>query len=334
MHHCDLAELVLDESGYTEMWQNDKSLDAPGRLENLKELIVAMDEFETLGGFLEHVSLVMEAAENRDQDQVNVMTLHSAKGLEFDTVFLAGWEEGLFPNQRALDETGLRGLEEERRLAYVGLTRARKRADRQPRRQPAPARQLGGGHSFALRRRAGARRGGARERSRPLRQRRRPFGWRCDRTRQLDWTPPWFEAWSETPRHPRHGPGAPDARRTGRVLHRRGAAGGGEPAWRAIFAAGDRVFHQKFGYGTVRKVEGERLHHRLRPGRRQEGHGELRRARGSGRVTPLTSDQPASSCGVRVPAESPSRSVESALQGLGGAVGSGRGGRARADGDR
>ncbi|HYG88682.1 MAG TPA: UvrD-helicase domain-containing protein [Azospirillum sp.] len=128
MPHTDLARMVLDESGYTRMWQEDKSPEAPGRLENLKELITAMAEFENLGGFLEHVSLVMENAEAAGAEQISLMTLHGAKGLEFDIVFLPGWEEGVFPNQRALDETGIAGLEEERRLAYVGLTRARKRA--------------------------------------------------------------------------------------------------------------------------------------------------------------------------------------------------------------
>ncbi|WP_431855499.1 ATP-dependent helicase [Azospirillum sp.] len=128
MPHTDLARMVLDESGYTRMWQEDKSPEAPGRLENLKELITAMAEFENLGGFLEHVALVMENAEAAGAEQITLMTLHGAKGLEFDVVFLPGWEEGVFPNQRALDETGIAGLEEERRLAYVGLTRARKRA--------------------------------------------------------------------------------------------------------------------------------------------------------------------------------------------------------------
>jgi len=126
--HTELAEIVLDESGYTEMWQKDRSADAAGRLENLKELIRSMEEFENLQGFLEHISLVTDNEKAAEDDAVNIMTLHSAKGLEFDTVFLPGWEEGVFPNQRTLDDQGRAGLEEERRLAHVGLTRARKRA--------------------------------------------------------------------------------------------------------------------------------------------------------------------------------------------------------------
>jgi DNA helicase-2/ATP-dependent DNA helicase PcrA len=110
------------------MWQKDLSADAAGRLENLKELIRSLEEFENLQGFLEHVSLVMDADGGADADAVSIMTLHSAKGLEFDTVFLPGWEEGLFPHQRTLDDQGRAGLEEERRLAHVGITRARKRA--------------------------------------------------------------------------------------------------------------------------------------------------------------------------------------------------------------
>ncbi len=126
MKHTDLAEMILEESGYTEFWQNDRSAEAPGRLENLRELVRSMEEFESLPGFLEHVSLVMDTDNNPELDAVNLMTLHSAKGLEFETVFLPGWEEGLFPHQRSLDEGGRSGLEEERRLAYVGITRARK----------------------------------------------------------------------------------------------------------------------------------------------------------------------------------------------------------------
>ncbi len=128
MTHTELAELVLDESGYTAMWQADKSPEAPGKLENLKELVRSMDEFENMAGYLEHISLVMDTQIQENDDKVSLMTLHAAKGLEFDTVFLPGWEEGLFPHQRSLDESGTKGLEEERRLAYVGLTRARQRA--------------------------------------------------------------------------------------------------------------------------------------------------------------------------------------------------------------
>ncbi|MFE0015178.1 ATP-dependent helicase [Mesorhizobium sp. NPDC059054] len=124
--HTELAEMILEESGYTDMWKNDRSAEAPGRLENLKELIRSMEEYESLRAFLEHVALVMDAEQNEGLDAVSIMTLHSAKGLEFETVFLPGWEEGLFPHQRALDEGGRSGLEEERRLAYVGVTRAKK----------------------------------------------------------------------------------------------------------------------------------------------------------------------------------------------------------------
>ncbi len=128
MSQSEVAQTVLEESGYTDMWQKDKSADAAGRLENLKELVRSMEEFPDLQSFLEHVSLVMEANESDTVERVSLMTLHAAKGLEFDTVFLPGWEEGLFPNQRALDESGRAGLEEERRLAHVGITRARRRA--------------------------------------------------------------------------------------------------------------------------------------------------------------------------------------------------------------
>lgn len=122
--HVELAEIILDESGYTEHWQNDKTPEAPGRLENLKELVKALEVFENLQGFLEHVSLIMDNEKQSDGAKISIMTLHAAKGLEFPIVFLPGWEDGLFPSQRSMDESGLKGLEEERRLAYVGITRA------------------------------------------------------------------------------------------------------------------------------------------------------------------------------------------------------------------
>lgn len=124
LSHMELAEIILDESGYTGMWQNDKTPEAPGRLENLKELVKALEGFENLQGFLEHVSLIMDNEQEGAEEKVSIMTLHAAKGLEFPAVFLPGWEDGLFPSQRSMDETGLKGVEEERRLAYVGITRA------------------------------------------------------------------------------------------------------------------------------------------------------------------------------------------------------------------
>ncbi|WP_068305017.1 ATP-dependent helicase [Pararhodobacter sp. CCB-MM2] len=124
VNHVRLAEMMLDESGYTAMWQNEKTPEAEGRLENLKELIKALDEFDSLQGFLEHVALIMDNESEETQEKVTIMTLHAAKGLEFPVVFLPGWEDGLFPSQRSMDESGLKGLEEERRLAYVGITRA------------------------------------------------------------------------------------------------------------------------------------------------------------------------------------------------------------------
>ncbi len=124
--HVELAEIVLDESGYTGHWQSDKTPEGPGRLENLKELVKALEQFENLQGFLEHVSLIMDNESEEAEEKVTIMTLHAAKGLEFPVVFLPGWEDGLFPSQRSMDESGTKGLEEERRLAYVGITRAEK----------------------------------------------------------------------------------------------------------------------------------------------------------------------------------------------------------------
>ena len=128
VRHAELADTILEESGYAALWRKETSPDAQGRRENLKELVTALNDYPSLPDFLEHVSLVMENEDDTDSEHVTLMTLHAAKGLEFDVVFLPGWEEGMFPHPRALEESGLKGLEEERRLAYVGLTRARKRA--------------------------------------------------------------------------------------------------------------------------------------------------------------------------------------------------------------
>ncbi|MBV8889963.1 MAG: UvrD-helicase domain-containing protein [Alphaproteobacteria bacterium] len=250
VRHTDLIQLVLDESGYTAMWQADTSPDAPGRLENLKELVVAMAEFENLGGFLEHVGLVMDNAADQSGDMVSLMTLHSAKGLEFDTVFLPGWEEGLFPSQRSMDETGLAGLEEERRLAYVGLTRARRAAY----------------ISFAANRRIHGQWQGA-VRSRFVAELPQdevefvaepglgaPAGFGAippepaGRGGGAVWGPDWGRT-SETR------PAMPRLVYSGAAPPRRGV----EVRKVGGFAVGDRVFNQKFGYGRVRAIEDNRL---------------------------------------------------------------------------
>src|SRR6185312_3977345 len=244
MIHPELAGVVLDESGYTAMWQADKSPEAPGRLENLKELVVAMAEFENLAGFLDHVSVFMETTAASAGDMVSLMTLHSAKGLEFDTVFLPGWEEGLFPNQRAMDETGRAGLEEERRLAYVGLTRARRRAyvsHAANRRmygqwQPTlPSRfiaELPKDHVDIVADPGLYPRSGLRE-------------------DEGDWQrlPPRADLTHLGPLGRR----APIIE--GRPVPLRGL----EVRRVGGFAKGDRIFHQKFGYGTVRAVEDNKL---------------------------------------------------------------------------
>jgi len=242
--HTDLVQIVLDESGYTAMWQADRSPDAAGRLENLKELVVAMAEFENLGGFLEHVSLVMDNAAESGGDMVNLMTLHSAKGLEFDTVFLPGWEDGLFPNQRALEENGLAALEEERRLAYVGLTRARHRAY----------------VSFAANRRIHGQWQNA-VRSRfvdELPAAHIEFVAELGLQPGTSWDSEWSTAIEVPNPAPPWQPAAPLRRPllvSGGPVPRRGEevrrAGG--------FTVGDRVFHQKFGYGLITEVEDNKL---------------------------------------------------------------------------
>jgi len=246
--HVELVQRMLDESGYTGMWQADSSPDAPGRLENLKELVVAMAEFENLGGFLEHVSLVMDNARDTAGDMVNLMTLHSAKGLEFDTVFLPGWEEGVFPSQRSIEEGGLPALEEERRLAYVGLTRARHRAlisfaanrrihgqwqasarsrfvDELPKDQIEVETELGLG--------PGA-------------------GWAATPAANAAWGTGWSEGYQSGYR--KSLPRPPLV-----IEHSRPPARGQEIRKAGGFSVGDRVFHQKFGYGIIQVVEDNKL---------------------------------------------------------------------------
>lgn len=248
MKHYELTELMLDESGYTAMWQTDKSPEAPGRLENLKEFVRSMEPFENLGAFLEHVSLVMDMSERQSDDSITIMTLHGAKGLEFETVFLPGWEEELFPSKRSVDEKGLIGLEEERRLAYVGLTRARKRAK----------------ISYALNRQVHG-------------------TWRSGLASRFI---------SELPKDVtvvEHEPGQIGAAAFGHSMAPRFGSDYPNPGWRRAqaqagrtlgrmplleaqaeviatsdpsaesFQRGERVFHQKFGYGRIKDIDGNKL---------------------------------------------------------------------------
>ena len=253
--HHELAEIVLDESGYTEMWQLDKSPEADGRLENLKELVRSMSEFENLNGFLEHVALVMDRDQGNDEDRVNIMTLHSAKGLEFQSVFLPGWEEGLFPSKRSLDEKGREGLEEERRLAYVGITRAKNHAtitfaqnrqthglwqtglpsrfiDELPEKHVEVAAMSNsyGGHDLGT------------------------FG-----TSRFDQAATFGQGSYSTPGWKR-AQQRKDSGETSRNAHRfiegELTASSAKPS---EFVEGDRVFHQKFGYGAITSVEGNKL---------------------------------------------------------------------------
>jgi DNA helicase-2/ATP-dependent DNA helicase PcrA len=254
----ELAAVVIDESGYSEMWQNDKSPEAPGRLDNLKELVSGLEDFDGLGAFLEHVSLVMDVEAQSNGAMVSVMTLHAAKGLEFEAVFLPGWEEGLFPHQRALDENGAAGLEEERRLAYVGLTRAKTRAyvsfaaNRRLYNQwmtaipsrfidELPAGEVEVTAAQGLYGSAGAGAGGgafaesARSEYARASVYERDYGRRDSREIEI-----------------------PKTLRGGRKTSAK-AAGAPEAAASNGIARGQRVFHQKFGYGKVTAVDGDKL---------------------------------------------------------------------------
>lgn len=223
MHHPEVIDRIITESGYLDMWKEQKSPEAQGRVENIRELIIALEEFESIQSFLEHVSLVTDADTADDDNKISVMTLHAAKGLEFDTVFLPGWEEGLFPHQRAMDENGNAGLEEERRLAYVGITRAKKQAY----------------ISFAANRRV-------------------------------------YNHWQSSipSRFVDELPEDDVERKTlqsGFNYHTNRSSRGGTtgrswnqtPSKTSIsesgFAIGNRIFHQKFGYGYIQKIEGDQL---------------------------------------------------------------------------
>jgi DNA helicase-2/ATP-dependent DNA helicase PcrA len=248
LSHVDLAEMVLDESGYTEMLKADKSPEAVGRLENLKELVRSMEDFDSLSAFLEHVSLVMELESGEGEDRLNLMTLHAAKGLEFEVVFLPGWEEGLFPSQRTLDEKGTTGLEEERRLAYVGLTRAKSRvfvsfaANRRVHGQwqsALPSRFVGelpADHVDVV-----ADEGfyGNYGSFRDNQEFSSPYS-----------SPGWRRA--QEARAAGRGERAPIIEVTAKVVAT------ADPS-AARFATGERVFHQKFGYGRIVAVEGNKL---------------------------------------------------------------------------
>ena len=252
--HPDLARLVLDESGYTAMLQADRSAESAGRLENLTELARAMEEYETLGAFLEHVSLVMDNDADRDADKVTIMTIHAAKGLEFDTVFLAGWEEGVFPSQRSMDEGGNASLEEERRLAYVAITRARKTciilhaANRRiygqwtssipsrfvtelPEANIEAESSMSGGESLW--------RANWSERADPF----------ADVARRTGRGPGWQRAVSS---------GSFDRNAMPVIDVKASAVSLGNPG-RSDVALGQRVFHSKFGYGTIAEIEGNKL---------------------------------------------------------------------------
>ena len=238
----DLVEAVLEESGYIAMWQADKSPEAQGRLENLKELVKAIEEFESLPAFLEHVGLVMDNAADNDGDMVTLMTLHAAKGLEYDYIFLTGWEEGLFPNQRAMDESGVKALEEERRLAYVGITRAKKRCT----------------ITYAANRRIFGQWGAAMP-SRFVEE------LPPDHIHHLLRSPtsrndfdPTFGVTSLFPTGKMAGRG-PGFERAGKVIEGRAELVRPRPAPSVKFVKGDRVFHEKFGPGSVEDIEGDKL---------------------------------------------------------------------------
>ena len=256
--HPELARIVLDESGYTAMLQADRSAEAAGRLENLAELTRAMEEYETLGAFLEHVSLVMDNDQAQTGDRVTIMTIHAAKGLEFEHVYLPGWEEGVFPSQRAMDEGGLASLEEERRLAYVAITRARTRATI----LHAANRRIYGQWTSSIPSRFVAE---------------LPKDHIDQETTMTGGASLWRAQWSEhddpfahlgpaqSNRASTRGPGFQRAASGGyssqpqRIIESRASAVSIGNKGRADLTLGQRVFHAKFGYGEIAVIEGNKL---------------------------------------------------------------------------
>lgn len=261
--HPELARQILDESGYTGMWQAEKSAEAAGRLENLTELIRAMEEYENLGAFLEHVSLVMDNEAQAGEARVTIMTIHAAKGLEYDTVFLVGWEEGLFPSQRALDEGGIASLEEERRLAYVAITRARRRAiilhaaNRRIYGQwtsSIPSRFVGELPDAHIEQENSMSGGESLWRAN-WSERADPF---ADVARGTGRGPGWQRAAGVAP----NGGGFTSrtfTREPSRVVEARASAVSIGNKGRDDLSVGMRVFHQKFGYGSIAEIEGNKL---------------------------------------------------------------------------
>jgi DNA helicase-2/ATP-dependent DNA helicase PcrA len=234
------------------MLQADRSAESAGRLENLGELTRAMEEYESLGAFLEHVSLVMDNDESRQGDRVTIMTIHAAKGLEFDIVYLPGWEEGVFPSQRSMDEGGLASLEEERRLAYVAITRAKRRCTI----LHAANRRIYGQWTSSIP-------------SRFLAE--LPKAHIHEETTMTGGESLWRAQWSERAdpfahvARPSRGPGWQRATRVAynpepqRVIEARASAVSLGNQGRTDLALGQRVFHGKFGYGTIAAIEGNKL---------------------------------------------------------------------------
>jgi len=252
--HPELARLILDESGYTAMLQAERSAEAAGRLENLSELARAMEEYETLPAFLEHVSLVMDNDADRERDKVTIMTIHAAKGLEFDAVFLVGWEEGVFPSQRALDEGGTASLEEERRLAYVAITRARRRAII----LHAANRRIYGQWTSSIPSRFVAELPADNVESETTMAGGESL-WRAQWSEQAD-------PFADVGRGAGRGPGWRRAAAAGtlaaapaRIVESRVSAASFAARPRSDIAPGARVFHTKFGYGSVAAIEGNKL---------------------------------------------------------------------------